>query len=323
MGSNMIHYLLKKYNDVEIINFDLLTYAGNLENLKDIENDSRYTFIKGDIVDFQSINSVVSQGVDIVINYAAETHVDRSILDAKAFLSTNIMGVYNLLESVRKNNIKKMVQISTDEVYGAVLEGESVEEDVFRPRSPYAASKASADHLCHSYFTTYNTPVIVTHSVNFYGPYQFPEKLVPLFTTKLFTGEKVPVYGDGMQVREWIFTEDHCSAIDTIANKGEVGETYNIGTGFRVTNLEITKKIIKLTGRDESYVEYVKDRAGHDRRYALNSQKIRTKLGWKPEVNFDTGLQKTVDWYKNNPEWLEKCVSGEYKEYYKNQYKLR
>jgi dTDP-glucose 4,6-dehydratase len=204
-----------------------------------------------------------------------------------------------------------------------VLEGESVEEDVFRPRSPYAASKASADHLCHSYFTTYNTPVIVTHSVNFYGPYQFPEKLVPLFTTKLFTGEKVPVYGDGMQVREWIFTEDHCSAIDTIANKGEVGETYNIGTGFRVTNLEITKKIIKLTGRDESYVEYVKDRAGHDRRYALNSQKIRTELGWKPEVNFDTGLQKTVDWYKNNPEWLEKCVSSEYKEYYKNQYKLR
>lgn len=319
MGSNMIHYLLRTYKDVEIVNFDNLTYAGNLENLSDIVEDPRYTFVKGDISDAKAIDEVV-KGVDLVINYAAETHVDRSILEPKAFVDTNIYGVYNILEAVRKHNIPRYVQISTDEVYGAVIEGESDEASKFEPRSPYSASKAAGDHLCHAYATTYGVPVIVTHSCNFYGPYQFPEKLIPLFSMNLFEGKKVPVYGDGMQVREWIFTEDHCRAVDMIAQKGNPGETYNIGTGYRVPNMDVVKKLLELTGRDESAIEYVDDRPGHDRRYALNSNKLRNELGWEPSVNFDEGLAKTVEWYKTNSEWIDRCRTGEYKEYYQKQY---
>ena len=323
MGTNMIHYLLKKYDDVEVVNFDKLTYAGNLENLKEIENDKRYQFVKGDIANENDVDQVLSKGVDLIINYAAETHVDRSILEPRAFVDTNIYGVYTLLEGVRKHNIPRMVRISTDEVYGAVMEGESEEGSPFEPRSPYSASKAAADHMCHAYAITYGTPVIITHSVNFYGPYQFPEKLIPLFTSNLFNGKIVPVYGDGMQIREWIFTEDHCRAIDLIAQKGNLGEAYNIGTGYRVPNLDIVRKMIGLTGRDESHIEYVKDRAGHDRRYALNSQKLRTELGWEPKVNFDEGLGQTVQWLKDNQEWIDRCRSGAYKDYYKQQYNLR
>ncbi len=323
MGTNMIHYLLKKYDDVEVVNFDKLTYAGNLENLKEIENDKRYQFVKGDIANENDVDQVLSKGVDLIINYAAETHVDRSILEPRAFVDTNIYGVYTLLEGVRKHNIPRMVHISTDEVYGAVMEGESEEGSPFEPRSPYSASKAAADHMCHAYAITYGTPVIITHSVNFYGPYQFPEKLIPLFTSNLFNGKIVPVYGDGMQIREWIFTEDHCRAIDLIAQKGNLGEAYNIGTGYRVPNLDIVRKMIGLTGRDESHIEYVKDRAGHDRRYALNSQKLRTELGWEPKVNFDEGLGQTVQWLKDNQEWIDRCRSGAYKDYYKQQYNLR
>ncbi len=322
MGSNMIHYLLRTYDDVQIVNLDKLTYAGNLENLRDVESDPRYTFIKGDIVNANDVDRAVV-GVDLIINYAAETHVDRSIMEPRAFVDTNIVGVHTLLEAVRKHNIPKMVQISTDEVFGAVMEGESNEGSPFEPRSPYAASKAAADHLCHSYAITFGTPVVVTHSVNFYGPYQFPEKLIPLFTCNLMEGKTVPVYGDGMQIREWIFTEDHCRAVDMIAQRGNIGEAYNIGTGFRVPNMEITKKLIALTGRDESSIEFVKDRAGHDRRYALDSQKLRLELGWQPKVAFDEGLQKTVEWFKANEQWIARCRSGAYQEYYGKQYLRR
>jgi dTDP-glucose 4,6-dehydratase len=319
MGSNMIHYLLQKYPDVEIINFDDLTYAGNLENLADVANDPRYTFVKGNIADTEAVDKVV-EGVDLVINYAAETHVDRSILEPKAFIDTNIYGVYNLLEAVRKHKTPRYVQVSTDEVFGAVMEGESDEESKFEPRSPYAASKAAGDHLCQAYAITFGVPVIVTHSCNFIGPYQFPEKLIPLFTMNLLEGKKVPVYGDGMQVREWIFTEDHCRAIDLIAQKGKPGEVYNIGTGERVSNIDVTKQLLSLTGRGLDAVEYVADRPGHDRRYAINSTKLRRELGWKPLTSFEEGLHKTVEWYKQNQAWVDRCRTGAYKEYYEKQY---
>ena len=320
MGSNMIHYLLKNYDDIEIVNFDALTYAGNLANLADIQDNPRYTFVRGDITNPDEVDSVMS-GVDTIINYAAETHVDRSILGAQAFLNTNIQGVYTLLEAVKKHGIKRMVQISTDEVFGVIPDGEADEEYPFKPRSPYSASKAAGDHLCTAYHATFGTPVIVTHSANFYGPYQFPEKLIPLFSLNLLEGKKVPVYGDGMQVREWIFTEDHCRAIDTIMNKGVGGEVYNIGTGYRVPNLEITKQLLELTGRDESFIEFVKDRPGHDRRYAVNSKKLRTELGWEPSVSFEEGLARTVEWYKNNEDWWQPIRSGEYMNYYDDWYR--
>lgn len=319
MGSNMIHYLLRTYPDVKIVNFDDLTYAGNLESLADVASDPRYTFVKGNIADAAAVDRAVV-GVDLVINYAAETHVDRSILEPKAFIDTNVYGVYNILEAVRKHKTPRYVQISTDEVFGAVMEGESDEGSKFEPRSPYSASKAAGDHLCQAYAITYGVPVIVTHSCNFYGPYQFPEKLIPLFAVNLLEGKTVPVYGDGMQVREWIFTQDHCRAVDLIAQKGNPGEVYNIGTGYRVPNLEVTKKLIELTGRGEDAIEYVKDRPGHDRRYAINSNKLRTELGWEPQVTFDEGLAQTVEWYKQNREWVDRCRTGAYKEYYENQY---
>lgn len=322
IGSNMIHYLLRTYSDVEIVNFDDLTYAGNLESLADIASDPRYTFVKGNVADAAEVDKVVV-GVDLVINYAAETHVDRSILDPKTFIDTNIYGVYNLLEAVRKHKTPRYVQISTDEVFGAVMEGESDESSKFEPRSPYAASKAAGDHLCQAYAITFGVPVIVTHSCNLYGPYQFPEKLIPLFTMNLLEGKTVPVYGDGMQVREWIFTEDHCRAIDLIARKGKLGEVYNIGTGTRVSNIEMTKHLLALTGRTHEAIEHVADRPGHDRRYAINSNKLRTELGWEPLTSFEEGLAKTVEWYKHNQVWVDQCRTGAYKDYYKKQYDHR
>lgn len=320
MGSNMIHYLLRNYPDVEIVNFDALTYAGNLANLADVADDPRYTFIRGDITNAEEVDAAI-QGADIVLNYAAETHVDRSIMGAKAFIDTNIHGVYTLLEAVNKHGIKKMVHVSTDEVFGHVDEGETHEDSPFKPRSPYSASKAGGDHLAYAYFVTYGTPVIVTHSVNFYGPYQFPEKLIPLFSLNLMEGKKVPVYGDGMQVREWIYTEDHCRAIDAIMQKGRVGEVYNIGTGYRVPNLDITNQLLALSGRDESFIEHVKDRPGHDRRYAIDSSKLRTELGWAPETSFEDGLAKTFNWYKQHEDWWAPIRSGEYLNYYNTWYK--
>lgn len=320
MGSNMVHYLLKNREDVEVVVLDKLTYCGNLENLKEAETNPRYTFVKGDIADQETVDRVVEDGVDVILNYAAETHVDRSILDPTAFLYTEIFGTYNLLEAARKFGVKKMVQVSTDEVFGSTRDGLFTEETPFDPSSPYSAAKAGADHLCSAYFKTYQTPVVVTHSCNFYGPYQYPEKVIPVFVTNLIEGKKVPLYGDGMNVREWIFTEDHCRAIETIMDKAEPGSVYNIGTDYRIPNIELTNKILELMGVGEEMIEYVKDRPGHDWRYAVDHTKLAEELGWKPEVSFEEGLKKTVDWYKEHEDWWRPIKSGDYLEYYKQNY---
>jgi len=318
MGSNAIRYFLKKYSDIEIVNLDKLTYAGNPDNLKDIENNSRYRFIKGDIIDRNLLDNTVKD-VDVIINYAAETHVDRSILDPKEFIVTDVLGTYSLLESAKKHNIKKYIQISTDEVFGSIQDGKFTEESPFKPNSPYAASKAGGDHLCRAYFKTYDMPIIVTHSCNFFGPYQYPEKLIPLFITNLLENKKIPVYGDGLQAREWISTQDHCQAVDLILQKGKAGEVYNISTGDEIKNIEITKLLLAELNKNDSFIDYVKDRPGHDRRYAIDATKLRV-LGWSPKMNFNDGIKQTIEWYKNNEGWWKKIKSGEYLKYYKQQY---
>ena len=318
MGSNAIRYFLKKYSDIEIVNLDKLTYAGNPDNLKDIENNSRYRFIKGDIIDRNLLDNTVKD-VDVIINYAAETHVDRSILDPKEFIVTDVLGTYSLLESAKKHNIKKYIQISTDEVFGSIQDGKFTEESPFKPNSPYAASKAGGDHLCRAYFKTHDMPIIVTHSCNFFGPYQYPEKLIPLFITNLLENKKIPVYGDGLQAREWISTQDHCQAVDLILQKGKAGEVYNISTGDEIKNIEITKLLLAELNKNDSFIDYVKDRPGHDRRYAIDATKLRV-LGWSPKMNFNDGIKQTIEWYKNNEGWWKKIKSGEYLKYYKQQY---
>ncbi len=318
-ASNFIRYILNKYPDYEIINLDKLTYAGNLANLKDIEDNKNYSFVKGDIIDSKLVNELASQ-VDAIINYAAETHVDRSILDPESFINSNIVGTYQLLEAVKNNpNVKRFIQISTDEVFGSIKEGLFKEDSPFTPNSPYAAAKASADLLCRSYVKTFNLPIIVTHSCNYYGHYQFPEKLIPLFITNIIEGKKVPVYGKGDNVREWIHTDDHAKAVDLLLHKGTVGEVYNIGTGNEKTNMEITSLILDIMGKGDDMIEYVKDRPGHDWRYAIDNSKIKA-LGFKPEVDFKEGLQELVNWYKNNSKWWQDIKSGEYKNYYNKQY---
>ncbi|MBI4262270.1 dTDP-glucose 4,6-dehydratase [Candidatus Uhrbacteria bacterium] len=319
MGSNFIRYLIRTYPTYEIINFDKLTYAGNLENLKEVENNPRYQFVRGDISDADAV-SVAIRGVDAVVNFAAETHVDRSIMDPTAFIRTDIFGTYTLLEAVKKYGVGRMIQISTDEVYGSVAEGEADESHPFEPNSPYSASKAGGDHLCRAYVKTYGTPVIVTHGCNFYGPNQYPEKFIPLFVTNLIEGKKVPLYGDGRNIREWIYTEDHCRAVDRIVHDGKLGEVYNIGSGERYTNIEVVEMILQEFGGGDEMIEYVQDRPGHDRRYALDSSKIRRELGWNPEVSFRDGLTKTIAWYKENQVWWKKLKSGEYLEYYMKLY---
>lgn len=323
MGSNFVHYILKKYPDYEVINLDKLTYAGNLENLKDIEGNPNYKFIKGDIADPKIVSDLVSK-VDVVVNYAAETHVDRSILEPRAFAETDVLGTLTILNAIREQGNKtKLIQISTDEVFGSIEEGKFTEESPFEPNSPYAASKAGGDLMCRAFYVTYGTPVIVTHSCNFYGPYHYPEKLIPLAITNLLEGKKVPVYGDGMQVREWIYTEDHCSAVDAILHRGKEGEIYNIGTEDERHNLDTIKLILSNLGMDESYIEYVKDRPGHDRRYSLDTSKLKNELGWKSEVTFEEGIVKTIEWFKNNENWWKMIKSGEYLTYYKEQYEDR
>jgi dTDP-glucose 4,6-dehydratase len=322
MGSNVIHYLLKKYPEYSIINLDKLTYAGNLENLKDIESDPRYKFVKGDIADPNIINELIPQ-VDAVINYAAETHVDRSILSPREFAETDVLGTLTILNSIREhgNNVR-LVQISTDEVFGSIEQGQFTEQSPFEPNSPYAASKAGGDLMCRAFFVTYKTPVVVTHSCNFYGPYHYPEKLIPLAITNALEGKKIPVYGDGNQIREWIYTEDHCTAIDAVLHKGTDGEIYNIGTEDERKNLDTINLILNLTGKGRDLIEYVKDRPGHDRRYSLSTKKIRKELGWQPQVNFEEGLRQTVEWFKNNEEWWKNVKSGQYQSYYEKQYGL-
>lgn len=321
MGSHFIKYVLNKYPDYKVVNFDKLTYAGNLDNLKEVENNPNYSFVKGDICDAVILEKAVEDyKINVIINYAAETHVDRSIMDPDAFLQTDVFGVYNLLEMTKKFNLQKMVQVSTDEVYGSILKGKFDEESNFAPNSPYAASKAGGDLLCRSYFITYQTPVVVTHSCNFIGENQYPEKLIPLFITNLLEGKKVPLYGDGKNVREFIYQEDHCRAIDVILHKAKPGSVYNIGSGEEMKNIDVTNMILKNLGFGKEMIEYVKDRPGHDRRYAINAKKIKKELGWQAEVSFEEGLKKTIAWYKANSAWWKKIKDGSYKEYYKKQY---
>ena len=309
IGSNFILYWLKKYPNDTIINLDKLTYAGNLENLRSVEKNPNYEFVRGDICDPKLVNSLTEK-VDTIVHFAAESHVDRSIIDPAPFIKTNIEGTYVLLEAALRNKVKKFHHVSTDEVFGA-LELNSKEKfndnTPYNPHSPYSASKACSVDLVRAYFDTYELPITISNCSNNFGPLQFPEKLIPLAITNLMEGKKVPVYGDGLYVRDWLYVEDHCKAIDLILQKGKVGETYLVGGLTEdISNIEIIKRILKIMGKDETQIEYVKDRPGHDRRYAVDWSRINQELGWKPEHNFDEYLRITVDWYKNNQEWWKK-----------------
>lgn len=323
IGSNFILYWFKNHPNDLIINLDKLTYAGNLENLKDVEKNPNYKFIHGDICDKEVVNKAIA-GSDIVVHFAAESHVDRSILEPADFVKTNILGTQVLLESAFENKIKRFHHVSTDEVFGSLdLDEKNIfnEKTNYNPRSPYSASKAGSDHLVRAYFYTYNLPITISNCSNNFGPYQFPEKFIPLMITNLIEGKKVPVYGDGLYVRDWLYVEDHCRAIDLILNKGKIGETYCVGGLTEdINNISIVKKIIKLLGKSEDSIEYVKDRPGHDRRYAVDWSKIKNELDWKPQYNFDTWLEKTIDWYKENQAWWKRVKSGDYKAYYEKQY---
>lgn len=320
IGSNFVHYILEKYPDYRVKVLDKLTYAGNLDNLRDVMDDKRFTFIKGDICDKELVKKV-AKDVDYIVNFAAETHVDRSILDSEAFIRTDILGTYTLLEVVRELNIERFVQISTDEVYGSITEGSFKEDAPLNPSSPYAASKAGADLLVNAYWVTYKLPVLITRSSNNYGPYQYPEKLIPLFITNALEDKPLPLYGDGMNVRDWLYVKDNCEAIDLVLHKGEPGEIYNIGGDNERTNIEITKRILAILGKPESLIRYVADRKGHDRRYSIDSTRIHN-LGWRPRTDFDKGLEETVRWYVDNRWWWERIKSGEFQRFYKEYYKL-
>jgi dTDP-glucose 4,6-dehydratase len=304
IGCNFIRHMITKYPAYDIINLDKLTYAGNPDNLRDLERSPRYTFIKGDICD-PSVVDHAMKNVDQVVHFAAESHVDRSIADSSAFIRTNVLGTHTLLEGALKHKVKKFVHISTDEVYGSIMNGSFKETDILTPSSPYSSSKASSDLLALSYHITHGLPVVVTRCTNNFGPYQYPEKLIPLFVTNLLEGKKVPVYGTGKNVRDWIYVLDHCKAVDFVLHNGSPGEIYNIGGGAEKTNIEITDKIIELLGKDQSVIEHVKDRPGHDLRYSLDCSKLR-KMGWKPEYSFDEALKTTVEWYVENRPWWEK-----------------
>jgi dTDP-glucose 4,6-dehydratase len=306
IGSNFIRYMIAKYPDYRIVNLDKLTYCGNLENLKDIEKRKNYKFVKGDITDQSLVNKLVKES-DIVINFAAESHVDRSITDPGVFVTTNVFGTYTLLEAAKKAGVELFLQISTDEVYGSVERGSSKESDPLDPRSPYSATKAGADLLVRSYFSTYNMPITITRSSNNFGPYQYPEKVIPLFITNLMAGKKVPLYADGMNMRDWLYVIDNCEAIDVVLHRGSAGEIYNIGIGGETTNLELTKMLLDILGKDESSIEFVKDRPGHDKRYALDVSKLKA-LGWAPRHEFKAALEETVEWYKDNEAWWRKLV---------------
>jgi dTDP-glucose 4,6-dehydratase len=321
IGSNFVRYILKKYPEDEIVNLDLLTYAGNLENLKDIENNKNYKFVKGDIADKVLVNDLVKD-CDVIVNFAAESHVDRSILDSSDFIRTNIVGTHNLLEAAKNNGLKRFHHISTDEVFGHLGPNDPPfnERAPYAPRSPYSASKAASDHLVRVYFHTHGLPITISNCSNNFGPFHFPEKLIPLTITNLMEGKKIPVYGDGLQVRDWLFVGDHCEAIDLILRKGKIGETYCVGGDFEKKNIDIVKIILKLLGKGEEMIEYVKDRPGHDRRYAIDFSKIKSELGWQPRTSFEDGMKQTVEWYKNNEDWWRDVKSGEYQKYYEKQY---
>lgn len=323
IGSNFVRMILRKYPDYHVIVYDKMTYAGNPDNLLDLQDDPRFLFVRGDIADGTKVEETVKQfSIDAIVNFAAETHVDRSIESPGSFVQTNVFGVYTLLEAARKFGIERMVHVSTDEVYGAVLEGSSVETDRLEPRSPYSAAKAGGDLMCRAYFVTHDTPVMVTRGSNTYGPYQYPEKVLPLFITNAIEDKPLPMYGDGKYVRDWMYVLDHCEGIDLVLHKGEPGEIYNIGGGNERENIEVTYKVLDLLGKPRTLINYVQDRPGHDRRYSIDTTKMRT-LGWSPKRSFDDGLRETVEWYTDNPQWWGQIKSGEFAEYYARMYGQR
>ncbi|MVP01462.1 dTDP-glucose 4,6-dehydratase [Paenibacillus lutrae] len=321
IGSNFILYMLKKYPEYQIVNLDALTYAGNLENLKEAEGNSQYQFIKADIADGMAVAKVFDQGIDVVVNFAAESHVDRSILEPDVFVRTNVMGTQVLLDAAKANQVKKFVQVSTDEVYGSLGEtGLFTEDTPLASNSPYSASKAGADLLVRAYHETFGLPVNITRCSNNYGPYQFPEKLIPLIVANALEDKSLPVYGDGQNIRDWLYVEDHCSAIDLVIHKGKNGEVYNIGGNNERTNLAIIKTILENLDKSEELITFVKDRPGHDRRYGIDAAKITSELGWQPQYHFESGIKETIEWYLQNKNWWENIRTGEYKDYYTKQY---
>lgn len=308
IGSNFVQYILQKYPDYSVINFDKLTYAGNLDNLRYIENDPRYKFVKGDVASVEDVDKVFSENkIDYVVNFAAETHVERSIYSAREFVITNTLGVQTLLDAINKYKAERMVQVSTDESYGTleIDDGKSFsEESPLQPNVPYSAAKAGGDLMCRAYWETHKTPVIVTHCTNNYGQYQYPEKVIPLFTLKAVKKDYLPIHGRGQHVRDWLFVKDHCSAIDMILHKGNLGEIYNIGSGTELPTIEIAHKVLETLGRPKSLIKFIDDRPGNDLRYSLHTQKLRNTLGWKPEFSFEKYLGNTTEWYLNNPQWV-------------------
>jgi dTDP-glucose 4,6-dehydratase len=321
IGSNFIHYVLAKDSAVSVINYDRLTYAGNLGNLSAVADNPRYSFVQGDIADATGVRKVVSEGVSAIINFAAESHVDRSIDDAAPFVRTNVVGTQVLLDAAREFRVARYLQVSTDEVYGSLgPDGSFSEQSPLAPNSPYAASKAAADLLVRSYAHTFGLPALITRCSNNYGPYQFPEKLLPLFITNLLRDEPVPVYGDGLNVRDWIHVRDHCAAIERVWRAGKVGEVYNIGGRCERTNLAVTHQLLDIMDKPRTLIRYIKDRPGHDRRYAIDCSKIERSLGWRPTMPFEEGLRQTVRWYQEHQDWVNQIRSGEYLKYYQKQY---
>ncbi|OBA07017.1 dTDP-glucose 4,6-dehydratase [Paenibacillus polymyxa] len=324
IGSNFVLYMLKKHPDYEIVNIDALTYAGNLENLKSIEDHPKHTFVKADITNAQVMDQLMQQGIDVVVNFAAESHVDRSILEPEVFVKTNVLGTQVLLDAAKKYNVTKFVQVSTDEVYGSLGEtGLFTEETPLQPNSPYSASKAGGDLLVRAYHETFGLPVNITRCSNNYGPYQFPEKLIPLMISRALSDQQLPVYGDGLNIRDWLYVEDHCSAIDLVIHQGKLGEVYNIGGNNERTNVHIVKTVLEELGKPESLISYVQDRPGHDRRYGIDPTKTMNELGWTPKHSFETGIKETIRWYLENEEWWTRIQSGEYQQYYAKQYGSR
>ena len=324
IGSNFIHYIVRRYPHYHILNVDALTYAGNLENLRTIEGHPNYRFVKADIADRAAMEPLFREGLDAVLNFAAESHVDRSIMQPDLFVRTNVLGTQTLLDLAKQYKVGKFVQISTDEVYGTLGDtGLFTEETPLAPNSPYSASKAGADLLVRAYHETYGLNVNITRCSNNYGPYQFPEKLTPLMIRNALEDKPLPVYGDGLHVRDWLYVEDHCSAVDLVLHKGVSGEVYNIGGNNERTNIEVVKTILAELGKPESLIRFVKDRPGHDRRYGIDATKIRRQLGWQPKYSYETGIQETIRWYLANQDWMNQVVSGAYLQYYEQQYRDR
>ena len=321
IGSHYVHHALTTHDDWQVTVLDKLTYAGNPANLEDLEGHPRYRFVRGDIASRGDVDAAMEGGIDCLFNFAAETHVDRSIGDAEGFIRTDVYGTYTLLEAARAREVKAFVQISTDEVYGSVAQGRSRETDALMPRNPYSASKAAADRLAYSYFATYGLPVFISRASNNYGPRQYPEKVIPLFVTNALEDQPLPLYGDGQNVRDWLYVTDHCEALDVVLLKGTPGEVYNIGGGNERRNIEITELILDTLRKPRALLRYVQDRLGHDRRYALDCSKIRA-LGWTPRTPFEQGIDRTISWYASNRSWWQPIKTGEYLEYYRKHYRL-